>query len=59
MLIAQADEVSDRLQEFGGPTPEAKAQLNDALMQGVDLDLLFDALPAVLEADKAFAELLS
>ena len=59
LLIAQADEVSDRLQEFGGPTPEAKAQLNDALMQGVDLDLLFDALPAVLEADKAFAELLS
>ncbi|MBA1241646.1 HDOD domain-containing protein [Pseudomonas japonica] len=59
LLVAQAGEVSDQLQKYGGPTPEAKAELNGELMKGVDLDLLFDALPAVLEADKAFAELLN
>jgi len=59
LLVAQAGEVSDHLQKYGGPTPEAKAELNGELMKGVDLDLLFDALPAVLEADKAFAELLN
>lgn len=59
LLVAQAGEVSDQLQKNGGPTPEAKAELNGELMKGVDLDMLFDALPAVLEADKAFAELLN
>ncbi|MBF7143030.1 MULTISPECIES: HDOD domain-containing protein [Pseudomonas] len=58
LMVAQAEEVSEHLHKYGGPTPEAKAQLNDELMKGVDLDLLFDALPPVLEADKAFAQLL-
>ena len=59
LLVAQAGEISDQLQKYGGPTNEAKAELNGELMKGVDLDLLFDALPSVLEADKAFAELLN
>jgi HD-like signal output (HDOD) protein len=58
LLVAQASEVSDHLQHHGGPSDLAKAQLKDELMSGVDLDLLFDALPQVLEADKAFALLL-
>jgi HD-like signal output (HDOD) protein len=58
LIVAQAEEVSDHLHQYGGPTDEAKAQLNDELMKDVDLDLLFDALPPVLEADKAFAQLL-
>ncbi|WMR31405.1 histidine kinase, partial [Metapseudomonas otitidis] len=57
-VLAQAVLVSEALQAHGGATDEARASLDGPLMEGVDLVALFNALPAVLEADKAFAELL-
>jgi HD-like signal output (HDOD) protein len=59
LLVAQACEVSDQLQKHGGPNDQARAELEDELMKGVDLPQLFAALPQVLEADKAFEALLS
>ena len=41
-----------------GVSDQAKQSLEGPLFEEVDLDKLFEALPAVLEADKAFAELL-
>lgn len=58
LLVAQACEVSDQLQKYGGPTEQARAELEDELMKGVDLPQLFATLPQVLEADKAFEALL-
>ena len=43
----------------GGATPQAQQASGGPLMEGIDLDALFAGLPAVLEADKAFSELLS
>jgi hypothetical protein len=43
----------------GGVTEEAKAALNGPLFEGIDRDKLFGALEESLEADKAFAEMLS
>lgn len=57
-VLAQAVLVSEALQAHGGATDEARASLDGPLMEGVDLVALFNALPVVLEADKAFAELL-
>ncbi|MFJ5297927.1 HDOD domain-containing protein [Pseudomonas sp. NPDC088368] len=58
-IVAQALTVSDALESNGGATPQAQQSIEGPLFEGVDLDALFTALPAVLEADKAFAELLS
>ncbi|BBP81333.1 histidine kinase [Pseudomonas sp. Pc102] len=58
-ILAQAVLVSEALQAHGGATEEARQSLEGPLVEGVDLDALFAALPAVLEADKAFAELLT
>lgn len=44
--------------ELDGVSEQAKQSLEGPLFEEVDLDKLFEALPAVLEADKAFAELL-
>lgn len=56
--LAQAVLIAEALQAHGGATDEAKASLSGALVEELDLDAVFAALPAVLEADKAFAELL-
>lgn len=58
-LVAQAAAISDALESHGGATDQARQSLSGPLMEGIDLDKLFAALPAVLEADKAFAEMLA
>jgi HD-like signal output (HDOD) protein len=58
LIVAEAIALSDALEAHGGPTDEAKAAVGGPLFEGVDLDKLFAALPPVLEADKAFAQLL-
>lgn len=58
-VLAQAILVSDALENHGGLTEQAKAALKSPLMENLDLDALFAALGPVIEADKAFAELLS
>lgn len=57
-LVAQAIHVEESL-EAHGLTDEARQDLEGPLFEEVDLAKLFDALPAVLEADKAFGELLA
>ncbi|MBB3842870.1 MULTISPECIES: HDOD domain-containing protein [Xanthomonas] len=58
LLVAQAVQVSDALRAHGGATPAALEAVRGPLMDTVDLDALFAALPDVIEADRAFAELL-
>ncbi|MFJ3482968.1 HDOD domain-containing protein [Pseudomonas sp. NPDC090202] len=58
-IVAQALIVCDALESYGGATPEAQKAVDVPLLEGIDLNALFAALPAVIEADKAFAELLS
>ncbi|OZI82934.1 histidine kinase, partial [Pseudomonas avellanae] len=58
-IVAQAVIISDALETNGGATPQAQKASDGPLMEGIDLDALFAGLPAVLEADKAFSELLS
>lgn len=58
-IVAQAMLISDALETHGGATPEARQAVEGPLTEGIDLDALFAGLPAVLEADKAFAELLN
>ncbi|MCF8985675.1 HDOD domain-containing protein [Pseudomonas syringae] len=58
-IVAQAITISDALEAHGGATPQAQQASGGPLMEGIDLDALFAGLPAVLEADKAFSELLS
>jgi HD-like signal output (HDOD) protein len=57
-IVAQAMIISDALETHGGATPQAHQAVVSPLLEGIDLDILFAGLPAVLEADKAFAELL-
>jgi HD-like signal output (HDOD) protein len=57
-IVAQAIVLGDALDEHAGATPEAMAAISGPLFEGVDIQALFKALPGVLEADKAFAELL-
>jgi len=59
LLLAQAIEISDALHTHGGATDQARQALAGPLFDKVDLDAVFAALPAVLEADKAFAEQLT
>ncbi len=58
-IVAQAITISDALEAHGGATSQAQQASGGPLMEGIDLDALFAGLPAVLEADKAFSELLS
>lgn len=58
-VIAQAMEIFDALEQHGGPTGEAREALGGPLFEEVDLDLLFEKLPFVLEQDKAFADYLA
>ncbi len=56
-LVAQAVMVSEAL-AANGVSDKARQSLEGPLFEEVDLEQLFDGLPAVLEGDKAFAELL-
>ncbi|MBX8490768.1 HDOD domain-containing protein [Pseudomonas cichorii] len=58
-IVAQAIMISDALEAHDGATPEAQKAATGPLTEEVDLDTLFKGLPAVLEADKAFSQLLS
>ncbi|KQQ56178.1 histidine kinase [Pseudomonas sp. Leaf127] len=58
-IVAQAIVISDALEEHGGATAQAQESVDGPLFEGIDLALLFNQLPPVLEADKAFAQLLS
>ncbi|MFF7705786.1 HDOD domain-containing protein [Pseudomonas sp. NPDC007930] len=58
-ILAQAILVADALDSHGGLTDEAKAALGNPLIEKLDLDALFTALAPVIEADKAFAQLLA
>lgn len=58
-IVAQAIVISDALEAHDGATPQARQASSGPLMEGIDLDALFAGLPAVLEADKAFAQLLA
>lgn len=58
-ILAIANQVQ-RTVLANGVTPQAQAMLKDLpVMQELDLDKLFADLPAALEADKAFAEMLA
>ena len=58
-LIAQAVHIAETVRAHGGVSDEAKDALDGPLFEGIDRDKLFADLEATLEADKAFAELLS
>ena len=58
-IVAQAILIADALEEHGGVTPEAQEAVNGPLFEEINLEALFKALPGVLEADKAFSELLT
>ncbi|RZI63608.1 MAG: histidine kinase, partial [Pseudomonas sp.] len=58
-IVAQALTLSAALENHGGATAQARQEVDGPLLDGIDLDALFAALPKVLEDDKAFAELLS
>ncbi|RBD97192.1 histidine kinase, partial [Xanthomonas oryzae pv. oryzae] len=58
LLVAQAVQVSDALHVHGGADAAALEAVRGPLMDGVDLQALFAVLPDVIEADRAFAELL-
>ena len=57
--MAQAMEISDALQQHGGPGAEAREAVGGPLFEGVNLDAVFDKLPELLEQDKAFADFLA
>ena len=56
-LVAQSVLVAETI-ELDGVSEQAQQSLEGPLFEEVALDTLFAALPEVLEADKAFAELL-
>lgn len=58
-LIAQAVQIAETVRAHGGVNDEAKEALVGPLFEDIDRDKLFADLEASLEADKAFAELLS
>jgi hypothetical protein len=59
LLIAQAVHIAETVRTHGGVADEAKEALNGPLFEGIDRDQLFAALEQSLEADKAFAQMLS
>ncbi len=59
IVVARAVLIAEALRQHGGINDESRAALGGPLFEGVDMDALFSALPDVLEADKAFAELLN
>lgn len=58
-LIAQAVLIADALDRYDGPTEEARQAVEGPLTSDLDLDPIFKALPKVIEANRAFTEVLS
>jgi HD-like signal output (HDOD) protein len=59
LLIAQAVHIAETVRNHGGVTDEAKEALNGPLFEWIDREQMFGALEESLEADKAFAQMLS
>ena len=57
-IVAQATIICDVIASHGGIGADVGQELSGPLFAGLDLDKLLADLPAVLEADKAFTELL-
>ena len=58
-LIAQAVLITEAIEQHPDDLQAVKAELDSPLCEGLDLDELLAKLPEVLEADKAFEELLN
>ena len=58
-VVAQAIAINEALATHNGSMLKAQESLGGPLFEGIDLDTLFAALPAVIEADKAFAQQLT
>lgn len=58
-IVARAVLIAEALAKHEGINDQSRAALTGPLFEGTDMDKLFAALPEVLEADKAFAELLN
>ncbi|NII09538.1 HDOD domain-containing protein [Oleiagrimonas sp. C23AA] len=59
LIVAQAVHVADAMARHDGLGTEARKAIDGPLMQGVNLDTLFFALPEVIQADRAFADILA
>lgn len=59
LLVAQAAHIADAIERFGGAGEAAREAVEGPLMEGIDLDQLFEALPEVVQADRAFSEVLA
>jgi HD-like signal output (HDOD) protein len=57
-VLAQAVSIAEALRQYQGDMNKALETLQGPLFDGLDVASLLDELPAVLEADKGFAELL-
>jgi HD-like signal output (HDOD) protein len=55
-VLAQAVSIAEALREYPGDMNKALETLQGPLFDGLDVASLLDELPAVLEADKGFAE---
>ena len=57
-VLAQAVSIAEALRQYQGDMNKALETLQGPLFDGLDVASLLDELPAVLEADKGFAQLL-
>lgn len=57
-VLAQAVSIAEALREHPGAMSKAVDTLQGPLFEGLDVPSLLDELPAILDADKGFAELL-
>ncbi|WP_339083190.1 HDOD domain-containing protein [Pseudomonas sp. TMP9] len=57
-VLAQAVSIAEALREYPGEMSKAVETLQGPLFEGLDVASLLDELPAILDADKGFAELL-
>lgn len=58
-LMAQAVMIAEAIDQHNGDLEATKNELDNPLCEGLDMEDLFSKLPEVLEADKAFAQLLN
>lgn len=58
-LMAQAVMIAEAIDQHNSDLEATKNELDSPLCEGLDMEDLFSKLPEVLEADKAFAELLN
>lgn len=58
-VLAQAVLIAEALRQYPGAMSKALEALQGPLFEGLDMATLLDELPAILDADKGFAELLN